>query len=121
MSFQMTFINIPGELSKIRTVSFIGSMVTKILSDLHPSLALADYVKDIKISTSVWIKNSGKFPNFDGWAEGYATFTVSHNDRNRIIEYIKGQKEHHKTEVFKDEYKRLLEEYGIEFDEKYIQ
>jgi REP element-mobilizing transposase RayT len=92
-----------------------------ILSDLHPSLALADYVKEIKIASSVWIKNHGKFPNFDGWAEGYASFTISHDDRNRIIDYIKNQKEHHKTETFIDEYRRLLKEYGIEFDEKYLQ
>jgi putative transposase len=91
-----------------------------ILSDLHPSLALADFIKEIKISSSVWIKNHGKFSNFEGWAEGYAGFTISHNDRSRIIEYIKCQKEHHKTETFLDEYKRLLIESGIEFDEKYL-
>jgi REP element-mobilizing transposase RayT len=92
-----------------------------ILSDLHPSLALADYVKDIKTSSSLWIKNHGKFPNFDGWAEGYAAFTISYNDRNRVIDYIKNQKEHHKAETFIEEYKKLLKEYGIEFDEKYLQ
>jgi len=91
-----------------------------ILSDLHPSLALADYVKDIKTGSSVWIKNHGQFLNFEGWAEGYAAFTISHSERSRIIEYIKSQKEHHKKEAFLDEYKRLLQEYGIEFDEKYL-
>lgn len=37
-----------------------------------------------------------------------------------IIEYIKNQKEHHKKETFLDEYKRLLSENGITFDEKYL-
>ena len=37
-----------------------------------------------------------------------------------IINYIKNQKEHHKIETFYDEYKRLLIENGIEFDEKYL-
>ena len=37
-----------------------------------------------------------------------------------IINYIKNQKEHHKTETFYDEFKRLLSENGIEFDEKYL-
>lgn len=37
-----------------------------------------------------------------------------------IINYVKNQKEHHKTESFLDEYKRLLTENGIEFDEKYL-
>jgi hypothetical protein len=37
-----------------------------------------------------------------------------------IIEYIKKQKEHHKKETFQNEYKRLLLEHGIEFDDKYL-
>ena len=35
----------------------------------------------------------------------------------RVIEYIKNQKEHHKTFSYKDEYKALLKEFGIEFNE----
>ncbi len=46
-----------------------------------------------------------------------------------IINYVKNQKEHHRTETFYDEFKRLLiarlnesfgQENGIEFDEKYL-
>ena len=32
-----------------------------IMSDLHPSVCLSDYAKHIKVSTSLWIKKSGKF------------------------------------------------------------
>ena len=83
-------------------------------------MALADYIKDIKIASSGWIKGQGKYPNFEGWAGGYAAITIAHSDRDNIIEYIKNQKEHHKTESFIDEYRRLLKEYGIDFDEKYL-
>jgi putative transposase len=48
-----------------------------IFSDLHPSISLADYIKPIKVSTSLWMKESGKFPNFDGWQDGYGAFTYS--------------------------------------------
>jgi hypothetical protein len=37
-----------------------------------------------------------------------------------IIGYIKKQKEHHRKETFYDEYKRLLTEHNVEFDEKYL-
>jgi hypothetical protein len=37
-----------------------------------------------------------------------------------IVNYIKKQKEHHKGEVFEDEYRVLLKEAGIDADEKYI-
>ena len=91
-----------------------------IFSDLHPSICLADYIKDIKQGSGNWIKSSRLFPKFKGWQDGYGAFTYSIKEKQTIIDYIKDQKEHHKTETFYDEYKRLLMENEIEFDEKYL-
>ena len=91
-----------------------------IMSDLHPSVCLSDYVKHIKVSTSLWMKEGGKFPAFEGWQEGYGAFTYSVKEKDTVINYIKNQKEHHKCENFYDEFKRLLIENEIEFDEKYL-
>lgn len=91
-----------------------------ILSDLHPTIALADYVKNIKVASSKWMKESGKFPDFEGWGEGYGAFTYTIRERDTVIEYIKNQKEHHKTITFIEEYIALLKEHGIEYDEKYL-
>ncbi len=91
-----------------------------IFSDLHPSVALADYVKEIKVASSIWMKESGLFPDFEGWQDGYGAFTYSVRAKDMIINYVKNQKEHHKKETFYDEYKRLLIENEIEFDEKYL-
>ena len=91
-----------------------------IFSDLHPSISLSDYVKSIKVSSSIWMKNHGNFPDFSGWQNGYGAFTYSIREKDMIINYIKKQKEHHQKESSYDEYKRLLQEYGIEFDEQYL-
>lgn len=91
-----------------------------IFCDLHPSLSLSSLVKDIKIATNLWMKQSGSFPEFVGWQEGYGAFTYSIREKDMIINHIKNQKEHHKNETFEDEYKKLLIEHGIEFDEKYL-
>lgn len=91
-----------------------------IFSDLHPSTSLADYVKDIKVASSGWMKSSGLFKNFEGWQDSYGAFTYSLKEKDIIINYIKDQKEHHKQETFYDEYRRLLAENGIEFDEAYL-
>ena len=91
-----------------------------IVSDLHPTIRLSDYVKDIKVASNEWIKNSGLFPLFTGWADGYGVFTYSIREKEMIINYVKNQKEHHQHETFYDEYKRLLIENGIEFNEKYM-
>jgi len=91
-----------------------------ILSDLHPKLALSDYMRDIKTSSSIWLKQSGKFPEFEGWAEGYAALTYSWKDKDMIVNYIKNQQEHHKKESFEDELRRLLKEHDIDIDERFF-
>ncbi len=91
-----------------------------ILCDLHPSIALADYMRDIKTSSSIWLKQSKKFPEFNGWADGYAALTYGWKDKDMIAAYIKNQQEHHKKESFEDELRRLLKEQGIFVNEKYF-
>ena len=91
-----------------------------ILSGLHPTVSLADFVKDIKVAGSGWIKRQRLFPRFSHWQEGYGAFTLSIAEKNAVIEYIKNQQEHHKKLSFRDEFRKLLEEAGIEFDEKYL-
>ncbi|GAB3657743.1 hypothetical protein GCM10028791_30310 [Echinicola sediminis] len=91
-----------------------------LLTDLHPSLALADFVREIKAASSKWMRESGNFHGFTSWGEGYGAFTLSIRERNHVIQYIKRQKDHHLSETFYDEYKRLLMENGVSFDEKYM-
>jgi len=91
-----------------------------MLIDLHPSIALADLMRDLKTSTSVWLKQQKEFSHFEGWADGYAALTVSYGDKNMVIEYIKNQQEHHKKESFTDEFRQLLLKEGIKIDELYF-
>ena len=91
-----------------------------IFSDLHPSISISDYVKNIKVASSLWMKENDHFSAFNGWQESYAAFSYSIREKEMIINYIKNQKEHHKKESFFDEYRRLLIENNIEFDEKYL-
>lgn len=92
-----------------------------ILTSVHPSVALADLVRDVKTSTTGWIKDERIFSGFRGWQDGYGAFTKSHADKDTVIEYIKRQKEHHASESFLDEFKRLLCEEGVDFEEKYLE
>ena len=90
-----------------------------IVCDLHPSLALADLVKDIKVSSSKWIKEKHIYPAFSYWAESYGAFTMSVREKDTIIKYVMNQQEHHKIENVKNEFVRLLKENSVDFDEKY--
>ncbi len=91
-----------------------------IASDLHPTVSLADYIKEIKVASSLWMKESGNFGLFKGWGDGYGAFTYSVKEKGQLIHYIRNQKEHHKKFDFITEYKELLVEHGIAFDERYL-
>lgn len=91
-----------------------------IATHLHPTVTLADLVKDIKVASSIWIKEEGVFPMFRGWQDGYAAFTKSIGDKEVLMNYIRNQEEHHRKVSFRDELIALLREENIEFDERYL-
>ena len=91
-----------------------------IITHIHPTVALSNLIKDIKLASSDWIKKNKIFKYFNGWQDGYGAFTYSIKEKNRLIEYVKKQEEHHKMKTFKEEYIELLSEHGIEYDEKYL-
>ena len=91
-----------------------------LLSDLHPTVALSDFIKEIKTASNSWMKQTGNYPLFTSWAEGSCSLTYAFKDKEMIVNYIKNQKEHHRKVTFEDEYRALLREHGIEPDERYI-
>ncbi len=91
-----------------------------ILTSLHPSITLADLVKDIKVISANWIKGEKVFPFFEHWQEGYGAFTITADDRPALIEYIKNQEEHHRKETFAEELQRLVEAAHLEWKSEYL-
>lgn len=90
-----------------------------ILTSLPKSMALADFVRDVKSNSSKWIKQIDAHYARFSWQDGYGAFSVSPSLLDKTINYIRGQEEHHRKRCFKDEYKLFLEHYGIDFDERY--
>ena len=92
-----------------------------LLVGLHPSIAIATFVHDLKIATNNFLTaNREKFPSFVKWAEGYCALTYSEHDKSRVMQYIINQKEHHRKISARDELIALLNEMEVEFDERYI-
>ena len=106
---EMSFISIGGVEDHLH-----------IVTHLHPAVALADLVKDIKLSSADHIKTKNLFQNFNGWQEGYGAFTYSIDAKENLISYVKNQEEHHRKKTYIEEFKALLQEHQIEFDEKYL-
>ncbi len=90
-----------------------------ILANLKATHCLADIMREIKSSSSEWVHNVIDNPSF-GWQDGYGAFTVSRSEVEAVRHYIRGQKEHHRGKTFQEEYRELLRQSGIDFDEKYL-
>jgi REP element-mobilizing transposase RayT len=91
-----------------------------ILNILSRTQAVSHVLEEIKKNSSKWIKGKGnEYKNFY-WQAGYGAFSVSQSKIEVVKNYIYNQKEHHKICTFKEEYRRFLKEYNIEYDERYV-
>lgn len=91
-----------------------------IATHLHPDVALSSLLKDIKVSSSVWIKQNHLFPDFNGWAQGYGAFTYNIKQKAILERYIEKQAEYHRKTSFKAEYEKLLQNNGIKYEDRYL-
>ena len=91
-----------------------------LLTSLPKTMALTDFVREIKAHSSVWIKQLNHHYKQFAWQDGYGAFSVSPTLLDKTIEYIRKQEEHHKKRNFQEEYKLFLEAYGIKYDERYV-
>lgn len=91
-----------------------------ILIGLRPSQSLSDLMKDVKGCSSKWINDNRLSNGWFSWQEGYGAFSYSKDKIPTIIRYIENQAEHHKQQDIVDEYKTMLEESDIEYDEQKI-
>ena len=86
-----------------------------ICVEIHPTISLSEFMQVIKQSTSVWMRdNHDKFPDFEGWGNGYAAFTYSVKERINVVNYIKNQKIHHQRISFQEEYEAMMAEFGLD-------
>ncbi|MDR3688008.1 MAG: IS200/IS605 family transposase [Fimbriimonas sp.] len=91
-----------------------------ILARLGKQTATQTWVKEVKRVSSAWIKERDRRLSEFAWQSGYGMFAVDSKGVEPVRRYIEVQDEHHRKFSFQDEFRRLLHEEGIEFDERYI-
>lgn len=91
-----------------------------ILVGLRPTIALSDLVRDIKNNSSKYINEKGWVNGKFQWQSGYGAFSYSHKQVSRVYQYILNQEEHHSSKTFREEYEGLLQDFNIDYQEKYI-
>ena len=90
-----------------------------LLFRLGKTIDVAQLIREIKRDSSEWVKNASPVKDFY-WQTGYGAFSISPGHVDQLKEYIANQQEHHQTESFRDEFRRLCAKYGLEIDERYV-
>jgi REP element-mobilizing transposase RayT len=91
-----------------------------ILFGLRPAQSIADLMRDVKAVSSKWINENGFLSNRFEWQHGYGAFSYSGSEISNVINYIKNQELHHQKISFRNEFRQLLNEFDIAYDERYI-
>ncbi len=90
-----------------------------LLVGLQSTHCLADFMRELKKSSSAWVHSEIGLDKF-AWQEGYGAFTVSPPARGGVKRYIANQEDHHRKRTFREEFVDLLEQAGVEYDEKWL-
>jgi putative transposase len=91
-----------------------------VLAGQSRTIALAEWVKEVKRASSLWAKQRSPDWGLFQWQAGYGAFSVGQSQKEPVRQYIDSQIEHHGQWTFQDEFRLLLRKHEIAFDERYV-
>jgi REP element-mobilizing transposase RayT len=108
-----------GEGGKLLEIGGIADHVHLVIrfKSIH---SVATMVKIVKSKSSKWLNEQPRRPGRFEWQRGYAAFTVSASQLDKLRAYVRNQAQHHRRRSFQDELRALLDRHGVEYDERYI-
>ena len=89
-----------------------------LLVGIKATHAVADLVRELKKSSTEWIRVETGVRGFQ-WQEGYAALSVG--VIGPVVAYLENQEAHHRKVSSDDELRSLLEEAGIEINLRYFE
>ena len=87
---------------------------------LGRTIALSDAIGRLKTSSNDWLRAQDACWAQFYWQGGYGAFSVSQSGVERMRQYIRHQREHHKRVSFQDKFRAFLRRYQIDYDERYV-
>ena len=80
-----------------------------ILCSLARTVTIADIVQNVKIHSSVWLKEQESYSESFAWQTGYCCFSVSYSNLQSVEDYIANQEVHHQVYSYNDEITRFCQ------------
>ena len=84
---------------------------------LNPKKSIAEVIKQVKGSSSHSINEQDLIPGKFSWQTGYAAYSVSESQLEKVFQYIRNQKSHHKKQTFSQEYEEFIALHGADGNE----
>jgi len=84
-----------------------------VLARLGRTTTQAEWVKELKRVSTLWLKEQRTDYDSFGWQSGYGIFSVSQSNLGQVIEYITGQEKHHRKLSFQEEFRLFLRRHEI--------
>ena len=91
-----------------------------LLGRLGRTVSIAEWVKELKRLSSIWIKQRDPKLRAFQWQSGYGAFSVSQSESERVRAYIENQVKHHRRIEFQDEFRMLLERHSVDYDDRFV-
>jgi len=91
-----------------------------ILFELARTVTVSAAAEAVKKSSSRWLKAQGTAYAHFAWQGGYGAFAVSAGDVPSVCAYIADQRRHHRRSSFQEEYRLVLDNHGVAYDERYL-
>lgn len=92
------------------TIGGMGDHVHLLLA-IPSTITIARAIQLIKTGSTRWVRER-EYRLFE-WQEGFAAFSVSLSNVEKVKEYIRDQEKHHRKMTFADEWNALLKKHGI--------
>jgi putative transposase len=91
-----------------------------LLARFGRTITQAGWVKELKRVSNLWLKEQNRLYADFQWQGGYADFSVSPSNLERVKKYIANQEDNHRKLSFQDELRALLRKHKVEWDERYV-
>jgi len=112
-------IQSPKRKCRMITINNVEDHIHMLIA-LHPSYSPSKLMQEVKASSSKFINDKKWYSSKFQWQSGYWCFSYAKSEVNTVCKYISNQKEHHKKISLQDEYIWLLQQFDVQFDEKYL-
>ena len=97
----------------VKIINLMPDYVHSLFS-INAQKSVGDIVKRVKGVASYWINQQNDLMEKFAWQKGYAAYSASESQLQKVFEYVKNQQVHHEKITFQQEYDDFIRLHKLE-------